>query len=246
MKNKLKIALAQLNPLVGDAFKNVNKLIKIRSSLDDDVDLIVAPELYVSGYPIDDLVLREDFLILVENQINKLAKVTKDKKSAIIVGAPRKDNDFIKNSVFVLENGKISTFRDKHELPNTGVFDEQRIFKPGPLSGPVNVKGVKIGLPICEDIWDETVLECQAESGAEIVISINASPFSINKKDDRFSVVASRVHETNLPLIYLNRVGGQDELIFDGSSFGLNEDGKLFFSSLDFEEQISKITIKNG
>ena len=127
MKNKLKIALAQLNPLVGDAFKNVNKLIKIRSSLDDDVDLIVAPELYISGYPIDDLVLREDFLILVENQINKLAKVTKDNKSAIIVGAPRKDNDFIKNSVFVLENGKISTFRDKHELPNTGVFDEQRI-----------------------------------------------------------------------------------------------------------------------
>ena len=246
MKNKLKIALAQLNPLVGDAFKNVNKLIKIRSSLDDDVDLIVAPELYVSGYPIDDLVLREDFLILVENQINKLAKVTKDKKSAIIVGAPRKDNDFIKNSVFVLENGKISTFRDKHELPNTGVFDEQRIFKPGPLSGPVNVKGVKIGLPICEDIWDETVLECQAESGAEIVISINASPFSINKKDDRFSVVASRVHETNLPLIYLNRVGGQDELIFDGSSFGLNEDGKLFFSSLDFEEQISIVNFKNN
>ena len=126
MKNKLKIALAQLNPLVGDAVRNVNKLIKLRSSLDDDVDLIVAPELYISGYPIDDLVLREDFLILVENQINKLAKVTKDNKSAIIVGGPRKDNNFIKNSVFVLENGKISTFRDKHELPNTGVFDEQR------------------------------------------------------------------------------------------------------------------------
>ena len=246
MKNKLKIALAQLNPLVGDAVGNANKLIKIRSSLDDDVDIIVAPELYISGYPIDDLVLREDFLILVDNQIKKLAKVTKDNKSAIIVGAPRKDNNFIKNSVFVLENGKISTFRDKHELPNTGVFDEQRIFKSGPLSGPVNVKGVKIGLPICEDIWDDTVLECLAESGAEIVIAINASPFSINKKDDRFSVVASRVYETKLPLIYLNRIGGQDELIFDGSSFGLNDDGKLFFSSSDFEEQISIINFKNN
>ena len=245
MKNKLKIALAQLNPLVGDAVGNANKLIKIRSSLDDDVDIIVAPELYISGYPIDDLVLREDFLISVDNQIKKLAKVTKDNKSAIIVGAPRKDNDFIKNSVFVLENGKISTFRDKHELPNTGVFDEQRIFKSGPLSGPVNIKGVKIGLPICEDIWDDTVLECLAESGAEIVIAINASPFSINKKDDRFSVVASRVYETKLPLIYLNRIGGQDELIFDGSSFGLNGDGKLFFSSLDFEEHISIVNFKN-
>ena len=114
------------------------------------------------------------------------------------------------------------------------------------MSGPVNVKGVKIGLPICEDIWDDTVLECQAESGAEIVIAINASPFSINKKDDRFSVVASRVHETKLPLIYLNRVGGQDELIFDGSSFGLNEDGKLFLVLLDFEEQISIINFKNN
>ena len=246
MKNKLKIALAQLNPLVGDAVGNANKLIKIRSSLDDDVDIIVVPELYISGYPIDDLVLREDFLILVDNQIKKLAKVTKDNKSAIIVGAPRKDNNFIKNSVFVLENGKIATFRDKHELPNTGVFDEQRIFKSGPLSGPVNVKGVKIGLPICEDIWDDTVLECLAESGAEIVIAINASPFSINKKDDRFSVVASRVYETKLPLIYLNRIGGQDELIFDGSSFGLNDDGKLFFSSSDFEEQISIINFKNN
>ena len=246
MKNKLKIALAQLNPLVGDAVGNANKLIKIRSSLDDDVDIIVVPELYISGYPIDDLVLREDFLILVDNQIKKLAKVTKDNKSAIIVGAPRKDNNFIKNSVFVLENGKIATFRDKHELPNTGVFDEQRIFKSGPLSGPVNVKGVKIGLPICEDIWDDTVLECLAESGAEIVLAINASPFSINKKDDRFSVVASRVYETKLPLIYLNRIGGQDELIFDGSSFGLNDDGKLFFSSSDFEEQISIINFKNN
>ena len=245
MKHKLKIALAQFNPLVGDAVTNVKKLITVRSSLDNDVDLIIAPELYISGYPIDDLVLREDFLILVESQIEKLAKVTKDNKSAIIVGAPRKDNNVIKNSVFVLENGKILTFRDKHELPNTGVFDEQRIFKPGPLSGPVNVKGVKIGLPICEDIWDDTVIECQAESGAEIVIAINASPFSINKKDDRFSVVASRVHETKLPLIYLNRIGGQDELIFDGSSFGLNGDGKLFFSSLDFEEHISIVNFKN-
>ena len=245
MKHNLKIALAQLNPLVGDVVSNVNKLIKIRSELVDEVDLIVAPELYISGYPIDDLVLREDFLILVENQIEKLAKTTKDNKSAIIVGAPRKDNKFIKNSVFVLESGKISTFRDKHELPNTGVFDEQRVFKPGPLSGPVNVKGVKIGLPICEDIWEDTVLECQAESGAEIIISINASPFSMNKKDDRFSVAASRVHETKLPLIYLNRIGGQDELIFDGSSFGLNEDGKLFFTFLDFEEQVSIISFKN-
>ncbi len=241
MKHNLKIALAQLNPLVGDVIRNVDKLIKIRSELDDEVDIIVAPELYISGYPIDDLVLRDDFLILVEKQIEKLAKVTKDNKSAIIIGAPRKDNKFIKNSVFVLEDGKILTLRDKYELPNTGVFDEQRIFEPGSLSGPANIKGVKIGLPICEDIWEENVLECLAESGAEIILAINASPYTMTKKDERFTVSVARVHETKLPLIYLNRIGGQDELIFDGSSFGLNANGNLFFSLLDFQEQVSII-----
>ena len=241
MKKKLKIAIAQLNPLVGDVKKNVEKLISIRSNLDDDVDILVTPELYLSGYPIDDLVLREDFLNLIHQEIEKLAIITLDKKSSIIIGAPRKDKDHIKNSVFVLDDGKILTYRDKYELPNTGVFDEQRIFEPGQLSGPVNIKGVKIGLPICEDIWEETVLECLVESGAEINIAINASPFTISKKDERYSVCTARVHETKLPIVYLNRVGGQDELIFDGCSFGLNSNGKLFFSSKDFQEQVSII-----
>ncbi len=247
MKKKLKIAIAQLNPLVGDVKKNVEKLISIRSNLDDDVDILVTPELYLSGYPIDDLVLREDFLNLIHQEIEKLAKITLDKKSSIVIGAPRKDKENIKNSVFVLDNGKILTYRDKYELPNTGVFDEQRIFEPGQLSGPVNIKGVKIGLPICEDIWEETVLECLVESGAEINIAINASPFTISKKDERYSVCAARVHETKLPIVYLNRVGGQDELIFDGCSFGLNSNGNLFFSSKDFQEQVSIIdfSLKN-
>ena len=155
MNKKLKIALAQLNPLVGDVSGNIEKLISIRSNLNNDVDILVAPELYVSGYPIDDLVLREDFLNLVESEINKLVKCTKDNKSAIIVGAPRKDNNHIKNSVFVIENGNIVSIKDKYELPNTGVFDEQRIFKQGSLEDCVIIKGIKFGLPICEDIWEK-------------------------------------------------------------------------------------------
>ena len=119
MDKKLKIALAQLNPLVGDVFGNIDKLITIRSKLNSEVDILVAPELYISGYPIDDLVLREDFLNLVESEIKKLVEITKDGKSAIIVGAPRKDNKAIKNSVYVIENGKIVEIRDKYELPNT-------------------------------------------------------------------------------------------------------------------------------
>ncbi len=244
MVTNLKIALAQLNPLVGDVIGNVDKLISVRSNLDDSVDILVAPELYISGYPIDDLVLREDFLDLVEKGLENLAKATKDCKSSIIVGAPRKEKKTIRNSVFVIENGEISTFRDKYELPNSGVFDEQRIFTPGNLSGPVNIKGVRIGIPICEDIWKENVIECLAESGAEIIISINASPFTLSKNNERLSVVISRIRENELPLVYLNRYGGQDELVFDGNSFALNDDGSICLSCKSFEHDISIINFR--
>ena len=241
MDKKLKIALAQLNPLVGDVTGNVDKLITIRSGLSEDVDILVAPELYVSGYPIDDLVLREDFLTLVEKEIDKLKENTKDNKSAIIVGAPRKDKKSIKNSVFVIENGEIISIKDKYELPNTGVFDEQRIFKQGPLEDCVTIKDVKFGLPICEDIWEKTVLEKLSKSGAEIIIAINASPFTVSKIDEREKIASQRVKETKLPIVYLNRTGGQDELIFDGSSFALNHDGVKFYSSSEFKEETSEI-----
>ena len=244
MKNNIKIALAQLNPIVGDVKGNINKLIKIRNDLNNSTEIIVVPELYVTGYPIDDLVLRNDFLELVQNEINNLAKLTSDGKAAIIIGAPRKENKTIRNTVYVLDNGKVLSFRDKYNLPNTGVFDEQRIFSPGTLSGPVKVRDVLIGLPICEDIWNETVIECLCETGAEIILSINASPFTTKKIDQRISVAASRVLESKLPLIYLNRVGGQDELVFDGSSFCLSHDGKLKIQLKDFQEQTLEIDLK--
>ena len=246
MDKKLKIALAQLNPLVGDVSGNIEKLISIRSNLNNDIDILVAPELYVSGYPIDDLVLREDFLNLVESEINKLVKCTKDNKSAIIVGAPRKDNNHIKNSVFVIENGNIVSIKDKYELPNTGVFDEQRIFKQGSLENCVIIKGIKFGLPICEDIWEKTVLEKLSKSGAEIIIAINASPFTVSKNEERENIAILRVNETKLPIVYLNRTGGQDELIFDGSSFALNHDGKKFYSSSEFKEETVEINFQKS
>ena len=244
MNKKIKIALAQLNPLVGDVSGNVDKLLKIRSELKNDVDLLVAPELYISGYPIDDLVLREDFLNLVEIEIKRLVENTKDKKSAIIFGAPRRDNTVIKNSVYVVQNGKIEVIKDKYELPNTGVFDEQRIFTKGELEDCVKIKDINFGLPICEDIWEKTVLDKLSKSGAEIIIAINASPFTISKSSERNHIALSRVKETKLPLIYLNRTGGQDELIFDGTSFALNHDGNKFFCSSEFKEEISIIDFK--
>ena len=243
MKNNLKIALAQLNPIVGDVKGNIIKLIDIRNDLKNEVDIIVVPELYVTGYPIDDLVLRNDFLELVENEINILAKITNDGKAAIVLGAPRKEKNSIRNSVFVLDDGKITSFRDKHNLPNSGVFDEQRIFSPGALSGPVKIRNVLIGLPICEDIWTENVIECLCETGAEIILSINASPYSLKKHDQRMSVAVSRVIESKIPLIYLNRVGGQDELVFDGASFCLSHEGKLSVQLKDFQEEILEIDL---
>ena len=243
MKNNLKIALAQLNPIVGDVKGNIIKLIDIRNNLKDEVDIIVAPELYVTGYPIDDLVLRNDFLELVENEINILAEITNDGKAAIVLGAPRKEKNSIRNSVFVLDDGKITSFRDKHNLPNSGVFDEQRIFSPGALSGPVKIRNVLIGLPICEDIWTENVIECLCETGAEIILSINASPYSLKKHDQRMSVAVSRVIESKIPLIYLNRVGGQDELVFDGASFCLSHEGELSVQLKDFQEEILEIDL---
>ena len=246
MLTKLKIALAQLNPLVGDVSGNTKKLIDARSKLDNDIDILVAPELYISGYPIDDLVLRGDFLDLVEKELNNLAKITTDNKSAIVVGAPRKDGGSIKNSVFVMEKGEIISIKDKYELPNTGVFDEQRIFEKGPLENCVKIKGVNVGLPICEDIWKETVLKKLSQSGAEIIIAINASPFTISKYDERNDIALSRAKETKLPIVYLNRTGGQDELIFDGSSFSLNHDGKKFSSLEEFKEDISIINFSKN
>ena len=243
MKNNLKIALAQLNPIVGDVKGNIIKLIDIRNNLKNEVDIIVVPELYVTGYPIDDLVLRNDFLDLVENEINSLAKMTNDGKAAIILGAPRKEKNKIRNSVFVLDDGKIISFRDKHNLPNSGVFDEQRIFSPGALSGPVKIRNVLIGIPICEDIWTENVIECLCETGAEIILSINASPYSLKKHDQRMSVAVSRVIESKIPLIYLNRVGGQDELVFFGASFCLSNEGKLSVQLKDFQEEILEIDL---
>ena len=243
MKNNLKILLAQLNPILGDVKGNIVKLIDIRNNLKNEVDIIVVPELYVTGYPIDDLVLRNDFLELVENEIHNLSKLTNDGKAAIILGAPRKEKNTIRNSVFVLDNGEIISFRDKHNLPNSGVFDEQRIFSPGALSGPVKVRDVLIGLPICEDIWTETVIECLCETGAEIILSINASPYSVKKNDQRMSVAVSRVIESKIPLIYLNRVGGQDELVFDGASFCLSHEGKLSVQLKDFQEEVLEINL---
>jgi NAD+ synthase len=223
MTHELKIALAQLNPTVGDVAGNVALLRKARATAaEKGADLVLYSELVLSGYPPEDLVLKPAFQQACKSALEELAADTADGGPAMLVGSPWADGEGVYNGLFLLSDGKIAASRFKHELPNYGVFDEKRVFKPGPLQGPVNFKGVRLGLPICEDLWFCDVAECLAESGAEILLVPNGSPFEIDKMDQRMNVSVARQQETDLPIIYVNQVGGQDELVFDGGSFVLD------------------------
>ena len=231
MTDTLRIALAQVNPTLGDIAGNLELLRARRAEAAAlGADLLVATELVVCGYPPEDLVLKPAFLDEVKRALETLAAETADGGPGLVLGAPWREDEaapgplrhHVTNSVFLLEGGRIAARRDKVDLPNYGVFDEVRVFKPGPLPGPVNFRGVRLGLPICEDIWTGEVCECLAESGAEMLIVPNGSPFEAEKFDQRIQLAVARVTETGLPLIYINQVGGQDELVFDGSSFVLD------------------------
>ena len=239
------IALAQLNPHLGNITANVARLLEARrSAADAKAAVIVTPEMYLSGYPCDDLVLRSDFMDEVASGLQTLAAATADGGPAIIVGAPHEQEGVITNAVFVMDEGEIKARRDKVNLPNYGVFDDKRNFTPGAMPGPVQLRGMRLGLPICEDIWTADVIECLAESGAEIIISLNASPFDLAKPDARMAHAVSRVHEAQIPLIYVNMVGGQDELVYDGGSFVLGADGKLAAHLPSFSE--ATVTVQLG
>jgi NAD+ synthase len=240
MTDRLTIALAQLNPTVGAIDANLKKARDTISSL-RGVDLVLLPELYIAGYPPEDLVLRNSFVAACKTACEALAAEFKN-GPAILIGLPWRDGKLLHNSVALLNAGKIETVRHKFDLPNYGVFDEKRVFQPGPAPGPVVVKGVRIGVPICEDIWTDETCETLAETGAEILLSPNGSPFERNKDDVRLNLVVARVSETGLPLAYLNQIGGQDELVFDGASFVLNADRSLAVQMPMFEEAVAITT----
>ena len=240
------IALAQLNPHMGNIAANVDRLVEARAqAAKGGAQIIVAPEMYLSGYQCDDLVLRSDFMAEVAAGLDKLAALTADGGPAIIVGAPWAQDDRIYNSVFVLDDGAIRARRDKVGLPTYSVFDDGRNFTPGPMPGPVLGRGWRLGLPICEDIWTADVVECLAESGAEIVVSINGSPFEIGKRDRRIANAVARVTECGLPLVYVALVGGQDEVVYDGASFALNADGSLAAHLPSFSEAVTILQMQD-
>lgn len=248
MADRLKIALAQINPTMGDIAGNLERLRAARKeAAAKGADLVVASEMVITGYPTEDLVLKPMFLDAAEEAIAELAKDTADGGPGIIVGGPSRPDPEARpplfgkvfNSAYVLDAGEIVTLRSKYDLPNYGVFDEKRVFGAGPLPGPVNYRGVRLGLMVCEDMWTSEVSECLEESGAEILMVINGSPYEANKTEERIQLAVSRVGETGLPIIYVNQVGGQDELVFDGASFALNSDNSMPIHLPAFAEAVA-------
>lgn len=238
MTDQLTIVMAQLNQRVGDLAGNAKAMLEWRAKA-PGADLIVFPEQQLIGYPAEDLVLKPVFAARAAAELAELARATADDGPAMLVGSIFTEGGALYNGIALLDGGRITAVRYKHELPNYGTFDEKRIFAAGPLPDPVDFRGVKLGLPICEDGWLGTVSKHLADQGAEILISTNGSPYEIDKDERRLEqVFAARVAETGLPLLYLNRVGGQDELVFDGSSFVLNADGKAALHLPDWTEEL--------
>ncbi|MDD4616315.1 MAG: NAD+ synthase [Alphaproteobacteria bacterium] len=248
MLGKIAVALAQLNPTVGDISGNLDKLRMARSrAAGMHADLLVTSELYLCGYPTEDLILKPSFQNRLKEAAEGLARDTADGGPAILLGVPWREKGKLYNAILLLDNGKIAGKTLKHDLPNYGPFDEKRVFASAPLPKPLCFRGINLGVMICEDMWTPNAAKNLKDSCAEILIVPNGSPFEIGKTGTRTKLARERVNETGLSLVYLNQVGGQDELVFDGASFVLDASGNQILKMPSWEEHLVLIQIdKNG
>jgi NAD+ synthase len=237
MTDRLKIAFAQMNQRVGDLEGNAAAMLHMRKRA-GDADLLLCPELQLIGYPPEDLVLKPEFVRRTMEAAERLVDATAEPGPAMLIGTVINEAGSTYNAFVLADGGRVIGRTLKRELPNYGTFDEKRIFASGPIPEPLEYKGVKIGVPICEDIWQENVCSHLAEAGAEMLLVPNGSPYELDKDDLRQRLVRSRALQTGLPIAYINRVGGQDELAFDGSSFVMHPDGELAVQMPDWEESL--------
>jgi NAD+ synthase len=235
--DKLRIAFAQMNQRVGDLEGNAAAMLEMRRRA-KRADLLMCPELQLIGYPPEDLVLKPEFVRRAHECTDRLVQATVEPGPAMLIGTVVSEGGRTYNAMLLADGGRVIGRTLKHELPNYGTFDEKRIFASGPLPEPIAFRGVKIGVPICEDIWQEVVCAHLAEAGAELLLVPNGSPYELDKDDKRYRLVRSRAVETALPIAYLNRVGGQDELVFDGSSFIVHPDGERVVQLCDWDEAL--------
>ena len=239
IKQDINITIAQVNPIVGDIAGNSDMIISVLSKLPEgEIDLMVFPEMVLSGYPAEDLVLKPSFMDYIHAAVDLIVEASKDLGTAILLPTPWRESDKIYNAALLIDNGQIVAKQFKHELPNYGVFDEVRVFAQGPLPSPIDFRGHKLGVLICEDMWYPAVASHLESEGAEILICVNGSPFDLDKREARFELAQQRIDETGLPLVYVNLVGGQDELVFDGASFVMNNKGELCYELEHFIEQL--------
>ncbi len=247
--DRLVLALAQVNCTVGAIDANLALARAARKEAQKfGADLVLFSELFLAGYPPEDLVLKPAFQESCRAALEDLARDTADGGPAVLMGLPWVEDGASYNAYALLDNGRIAAVRKKVDLPNYGVFDEKRVFKPGPAPGPVAFRGVRLGLPICEDIWGPDIVESLSETGAEILLSPNGSPYWRGKDEERLKIVRARIAESGLPLVYLNQIGGQDELVFDGGSFVVNADGSVAGRLPSFVETVARVVFarENG
>ena len=246
MPEKLVLAAAQLNLWVGDVEGNVDKIIEAAAKARDELnaDLIACPELSLIGYPPDDILQRTAMPQQIEEGVRRLRAETHG--ITLVVGLPEYSADAIYNAAYVIRDGRIVARYRKQELPNYGVFDERRHFRPGDAPCVFELKGRRVGLTICEDCWFPAPVAQARAAGADLLVNINASPFHRGKTAERLAALQARVAESGLPLLYVNMVGGQDDVVFDGDSIALHADGSVAFNAPAFEEGIFPVEVVGG
>lgn len=243
----LNLALAQINPTVGDIDANVALILSQARAADaQGADMVVFPEMAITGYPPEDLVFLATFRNAAMAAVEQIADATRDMTCAVLVGGLREAKNEIFNSAFLIEKGKVIFTRDKRARPNYGVFDEKRLFAKGEMPSVVVWRGLRLGILICEELWQSRCTQALSSHQAELVIAINASPFELGKMDRRNEVAKSAAYVTGVPVVYVNLVGGQDELVFDGGSFAVDELGKEVARLKAFESQLAYVRFEEG
>lgn len=240
----MKIAIAQFNATVGDISGNADKIIELASAAQlHGASLMITPELGLCGYPPEDLLFREDFIIANQKALNHIARAVPS--IALIVGHPHYQNGQLFNAASILQDGKVYATYHKQILPNYSVFDEERYFESDDSPLIFELEGIKFGIMICADGWEPAPAQQAKSAGAEFLLSLNASPYHMDKLETRYEVLIDRVKETGLPIIYTNLVGGQDELVFDGASFVMNSSGKITQQLPSFVETLSYVDVQD-